>query len=61
MALLTKADIQVSIYWNIRIYELFIKNEFCAEEVLPADVVPGHHLEWETKLKQELVDDYNKD
>lgn len=57
---LTSADIYICIDWNLRMYGLFIKDEFCEEGVLPEDVVPGHHLEWETKLKQELVRDCNK-
>jgi hypothetical protein len=57
---LTQEDIYISINWDLRMYGLFIKDEFCEEGCLPANVVPGHHLEWETKLKQELVHDYTK-
>ena len=57
---LTSDDVHISFNWKLRLYGLYIKDEFCEVGVLPADVVPGHHLEWETKLKQELINACNK-
>ena len=57
---LTAEDVHIRLNWELRMYGLFIKGDFCEEGVLPEGVGPGHHLEWETKLKQEVVDDCNK-